>query len=89
MPSEDALTAERLITEIQVMAGERCPHCDEIVSLIDALKSRALGSRRRPRCLTGLAEFLGTEVSDIESQLAGYFEQRACYQGALEWIAKQ
>ncbi len=89
MSSEDALTTERLIHEIQGLAGQHCPHCDELVSLGDALKSRALGSRRRPRCLPGLAEFLGSDIPDLEAQLDSYFEQRECYRGALAWAEKQ
>ena len=89
VPADDAITTERLITEIQEMAGERCPHCDQTVSLSDALKSRALGSRRRPKCLTGLAEFMGCEVDDLKRQLADYYDQRECYQGAQDWIDTQ
>lgn len=89
MPSDDALTTARLITEIQSMAGQRCPHCDEPVTLREALNSRALGSRRRPKCMAGLAELLGSKIDDLESQLTDYFELRDCYGGALEWIQRQ
>lgn len=89
MPSDDALTAERLIREIQAMAGELCPHCDQPVTLTDALKSRALGSKRRPRCLPGLAEFMGSDLAELERQIADYFEQRDCYRDALAWAANQ
>ncbi len=86
MPSDDSITTERLIQEIQEMTGERCPHCDQPVNLSDALKSRALGSRRRPKCLAGLAEFIGCPIEDLERQLTDYYDQRDCYRGAQEWI---
>ena len=89
MNPDDSLTTERLIREIQEMAGEKCPHCDEPVSLFDALHSRALGSRRRPKCLSGLAEFMGVERADLAKQVADYIEQRDCYRGAFDWIEAQ
>jgi len=89
MNQDDSLTTERLIREIQEMAGEKCPHCDETVSLLDALKSRALGSRRRPKCFAGLADFLAVAPDQLELQIADYFEQRDCYRGALDWINQQ
>ena len=87
--SEENITAEVLIRHLQAMAGERCPHCDEIVSATDTLKSRALGCRRRPRCLAGLAEFIGSDVPELESQLSGYFAHRDCYREALAWAEGQ
>ena len=87
--NDDAITAESLIREVGEMAGQRCPHCDEPVSAVDALKSRAIGSRPRPRCLAGLAEFIGSEIPDLERQLADYFSQRDCYREALAWAGQQ
>lgn len=89
MNPDDSLTTERLIREIQEMAGQNCPHCDEPVSLLDALKSRALGSRRRPKCLAGLADFMAVDPDQLELQITDYFEQRDCYRGALDWIRQQ
>jgi hypothetical protein len=87
--SEENITAEALIRHLRQVAGERCPHCDEIVSPVDALKSRALGCRRRPRCLAGLAEFIGADIPGMEAQLADYFSQRDCYRDALAWAESQ
>jgi hypothetical protein len=83
--SEENITAEVLIGFLQEVAAARCPHCDRPVSPSDALRSRALGCRRRPRCLAGLAEFIGAEVHDLKAQLADYFSQRECYRSALAW----
>ncbi|MBL6763407.1 MAG: hypothetical protein ISQ14_00515 [Verrucomicrobiae bacterium] len=87
--NDESITAESLIRELREMSGERCPHCDGVVSAVDALKSRALGARRRPRCLEGLAQYIGSEVEDLQRQLADYFSQRECYQGALNWAEQQ
>ena len=87
--SEESITTESLIRELEKLAGERCPHCDGFVSAVDALKSRALGARRRPRCLAGLGEFIGSEIDDLERQLADYFSQRDCYRGALAWAEQR
>jgi len=87
--SEENITAEALIRHLRDVAGERCPHCDDIVSAVDALKSRALGCRRRPRCLAGLAGFIGSEIPALETQLSDYFSQRECYREALAWAESQ
>jgi hypothetical protein len=83
--SEENITAESLIRFLLDQEGVRCPHCDEPVTAVDALKSRALGCRRRPRCLAGLAGFIGAEIPDLERQLNDYFSQRDCFRSAMEW----
>lgn len=89
MNPDDRITTESLIREIQEIAGTLCPHCDQPVTLADALRSRAFGSKRRPKCFAGLADFLGESPEKLNSQLQDYFEQRDCFQGAWDWIATQ
>ncbi|MBG87974.1 MAG: hypothetical protein CMO80_13875 [Verrucomicrobiales bacterium] len=86
MNADDRITTESLVREIQAMADELCPHCDQPVSLEDALRCRAFGSKRRPKCFAGLADFLGESADVLDAQLQDYFEQRDCYRGAWEWI---
>lgn len=89
MTPDDRITTESLIREITDIAGALCPHCDQPVSLADALRSRAFGAKRRPKCFAGLAEFLGESEERLSAHLEDYFEQRDCFRGAWEWIGRQ
>ncbi len=89
MSSDDTITTESLIRDIQQVAGKPCPHCHDSITLADALKCRAFGFGKSPCCAEGLAQALGNSVEELDETARNYFNLHECYQSAWQWIQEQ